>query len=370
MSLGTTKKAAIVRTSKSDTIDTKSIVVSNSIEDKYSDNKIDELIAKIQSQSVPQTKLLYKLPPAPRGWRKMFKEAQAYLDSTEREINKLMQEINTEHKGKNKAETYPEEKNVFRAFALTPLKKVRVVILFQDPYPGTVKVKGKNVPEATGVASSGRPGQKIPKSLYNMFLEIKSCYPDFVIPKDGDIEFWAKQGIFLLNKCLTLQKGVSDSHKKIWNGFIKEVIRAVSTENPRCIYVLWGRKAQEIEKEKYIVSNKHYILTSGHPSPQSYHKHFKGNQHFLIINKILEDELNQEPIYWCKEKYTEHLAELARLKEEEDQNQKDLETEAEEERLRLEAEEEEDRILLQEQKEKERKIVENRKARRTTERTK
>src|SRR5690606_28229695 len=88
----------------------------------------------------------------------------------------------------------------------------------------------------------------IPPSLLNIFKEIKLNYDDFVVPTHGDISSWGRQGILLLNKCLTVLPNQPGSHKDIWDGFIYRVIEGILNINPKCIFVLWGKKAQEIKK--------------------------------------------------------------------------------------------------------------------------
>jgi len=240
-----------------------------------------DLILRIRSERPkPVKNYKYNFPSAPPGWKEIFDKAKPYLDRAEREVNKKMDEY--QH-----GVTYPASKDVFKAFEYTPLSEVRVLILGQDPY---------HTGEAMGLAFSGKPKYPVPKSLQNIYKEIKENYPEWKVPKNGDISHWAKQGVLLLNKCLTVQKGEADSHKGIWDGFTKFIVETVSLTNPRCIYVFWGRKAQEMKSS--IKSTNPLILESGHPSPFSYTRYFKGNQHFILINKLLVEELKGEPISW------------------------------------------------------------------------
>jgi uracil-DNA glycosylase len=240
-----------------------------------------DLIQRIRSERPKIVKnYKYNFPSPPPGWEETFDKARPYLDRAEMEVNKKMEEY--QH-----GVTYPPSKNVFKAFEYTPLSDVRVLILGQDPY---------HTGEAMGLAFSGKSKYPVPKSLQNIYKEIKDNYPEWKMPKDGDISHWAKQGVLLLNKCLTVQKGEADSHKGIWDGFTKFIVETVSLTNPKCIYVFWGRKAQEMKTS--IKSTNPLILESGHPSPFSYSRYFKGNQHFILINKLLVEELKKEPIAW------------------------------------------------------------------------
>ena len=177
---------------------------------------------------------------------------------------------------------FPAGDEFFSAFAQTPLNKVKIVILGQDPYHGPG--------QAHGLAFSVKSPSKPPPSLKNIFkeLDIKSTY--------GDLTSWAEQGVFLLNTVLTVRKSEAHSHKnKGWEEFTDQVIQALSENNNGIIFVLWGGPAQK--KKSLIDADKHYILEAPHPSPLSAYRGFFGCDHFTEINQILQNDKNT-PIDW------------------------------------------------------------------------
>lgn len=181
----------------------------------------------------------------------------------------------------------PAKNEIYRAFALTPLEKVKVVIIGQDPY------HGEN--QANGLAFSVNKGQKIPPSLRNIYREISQNYPDFVIPDHGDLSAWAEQGVLLLNSSLTVSQHKAGSHSKIgWHKFCENCIYHLNDHDP-IVFMLWGNFAKTFAQ--FINHKKHLVLTSPHPSPLSAHHGFFGNNHFKTANKWLIDN-NKEPINW------------------------------------------------------------------------
>lgn len=182
---------------------------------------------------------------------------------------------------------YPKNELVFYAFNKTPLSKVKVVILGQDPY------HGKN--QAHGLSFSAPNGIKNPPSLRNIFKELNS---DLKIPisENGDLTSWAKQGVLLLNACLTVREKEAGSHQKIgWENFTNVVISKLSEEKEGVVFLLWGAFAQ---KKAYLIdSEKHYILQTSHPSPFSAYRGFLGCKCFSKTNVILTKN-NQKPINW------------------------------------------------------------------------
>lgn len=182
---------------------------------------------------------------------------------------------------------YPPKEKIFRAIQETPLPKVKVIIVGQDPYYGG---------QACGLSFSTEKGFPIQPSLKKIYEEIKSCYPDFVVPLHGDISSWCSQGVLLLNMCLTVKPNQAKSHRGIWSGFIFHVLRAVFAQNPRCIVCMWGKEAQKLADNLPETCHK---LTAGHPSPLNSGRGepFTGCKHFLKINEILEKE-GKETIDW------------------------------------------------------------------------
>ncbi len=169
---------------------------------------------------------------------------------------------------------YPEPEAVLRAFKLTPFDQVKVVLVGQDPYhqPG----------QADGLAFSS---DSIPKSLVNIFLELKTDlgYPP---PTKGRLDRWASQGVLLLNRILTVEEGSPLSHKDIgWLDITKEIIQTISQQKDFVVFVLWGTFAQEVIP---WIDSRHYIITAPHPSPLSAYRGFFGHRPFSQINQALQ----------------------------------------------------------------------------------
>ncbi|EGC30160.1 hypothetical protein DICPUDRAFT_158140 [Dictyostelium purpureum] len=191
-------------------------------------------------------------------------------------------------KKENKKPIYPPKDEVFSAFNYTPLKDVKVVIIGQDPYHG----KG----QAHGLSFSVKPGVSPPPSLINIYKELVQDCPPFKQPlKNGFLEPWAKQGVFLLNAALTVEESTPNSHKDFgWYQFTDAVLKILNEQPQPIVFILWGGFAK---KKKSILKGKHhFILESGHPSPLSV-THFKGCKHFSKTNEFLESK-NIEKIDW------------------------------------------------------------------------
>ncbi len=182
---------------------------------------------------------------------------------------------------------YPPSPLIFNAFNLTPFDKVKVVILGQDPYP--------NPGQAHGLAFSVPDGIPAPASLKNIFTELNSDL-GITIPKNGNLEKWARQGVLLLNSSLTVRAGNPASHANIgWQTFTDAAIQGLSTKKEHLVFLLWGNYA--ISKERLIDSNKHLILKTVHPSPLAAHRGFFGCHHFSLTNQYLTSN-NISPIDW------------------------------------------------------------------------
>ena len=182
---------------------------------------------------------------------------------------------------------YPPIDKIFRAFDLTSFNTVRVVILGQDPY------HGQN--QANGLSFSVELGIPTPPSLLNIYKELKN---DLGIepPNHGNLEHWAREGVLLLNTCLTVENGMANSHQgQGWEIFTDAVLSVINAEKLNTIFVLWGRKAQK--KKKIIDISKHLIIESAHPSPLSAHNGFFGSRPFSKINSYLSTN-NLPPVNW------------------------------------------------------------------------
>jgi uracil-DNA glycosylase len=173
---------------------------------------------------------------------------------------------------------FPSNRNILRAFELTPFNDVKVVILGQDPYYR----KG----QAQGLAFSVPNEIRLPPSLRNIYKELES---DLGIKRDrGDLTDWATQGVLLLNTTLTVEEGSPDSHKNLgWRKLTKEVITTLNDERERLVFILWGAKAQAFAT--YLDSDKHCVIMSTHPSPLSAHRGFFGSKPFSKTNVYLKN---------------------------------------------------------------------------------
>lgn len=182
---------------------------------------------------------------------------------------------------------YPHAADWFRAFELTPLDRVKVVILGQDPYHGPG--------QAHGLCFSVQPGVKLPPSLKNIYKELASdlgCTP----VAHGNLEHWARQGVLLLNAVLTVEAGLAASHRgRGWETFTDRAITIVSEHCPPCVFLLWGGHARQ--KKALIDTRRHLVLESPHPSPLSAHRGFFGNHHFSRANAFLAEH-GRAPIDW------------------------------------------------------------------------
>ena len=179
----------------------------------------------------------------------------------------------------NKTLCFPPGSLIFNAFDKCPFDKVKVVILGQDPYHG--------LGQANGLCFSVPAGITFPPSLQNIFKEIKRDL-NYPIPKSGNLQHWASQGVFLLNATLTVRAHQAGSHqKKGWETFTDRVIQYLSQEKEGIVFLLWGGFARQ--KVKFINSQKHMVITSGHPSPLSANRGFWfGNKHFSQCNDYLK----------------------------------------------------------------------------------
>ena len=182
---------------------------------------------------------------------------------------------------------YPPSQLIFNAFNLTPFDKVKVVILGQDPY--------HNVGQAHGLAFSVPNGIMPPPSLKNIFRELQSDI-GMPIPTNGNLESWAREGVLLLNSCLTVSANNPASHQGIgWQRLTDAAINALSEKKEHIVFLLWGNYA--IAKEKLIDTRKHLVLKTVHPSPLSANRGFFGCRHFSQTNTYLSSN-GISPIKW------------------------------------------------------------------------
>lgn len=214
---------------------------------------------------------------------------QSWKDALEPEFNKdyfikLTDFVRGEYlSGKT---VFPEPKNIFNAFNLCPLNQVKVVIIGQDPYhePG----------QAHGLCFSVLPPTPLPPSLQNIYKEIESDIGR-KSKTNGDLTYWATQGVLLLNSTLTVQAHLAASHAgRGWEQFTDAVIHAMGARE-NVVYMLWGSFAQK--KADFVDKNRNLVLKSAHPSPLSAYRGFFGNHHFSRANDYLI-QCGKTPIDW------------------------------------------------------------------------
>lgn len=181
---------------------------------------------------------------------------------------------------------YPPGGLIFNAFDSTPFDQVKVVILGQDPY--------HNPGEAMGLCFSVPRGVKVPPSLVNIYKELQA---DLGIPAPGhgDLSSWTRQGVFLLNAMLTVERNRPQSHQNIgWQTFTDAVIRTLSERREGLVFMLWGNFARK--KKTLIDTERHLVLESAHPSPLAGNA-FSGCRHFSKANAYLESK-GVVPVDW------------------------------------------------------------------------
>jgi uracil-DNA glycosylase len=183
---------------------------------------------------------------------------------------------------------FPAGPNWFLALDLTPLDKVRVVILGQDPYHGPG--------QAHGLCFSVPDGVRPPPSLVNIYKELQSDL-GIAPPAHGFLEHWARQGVLLLNSVLTVEMGLAASHRERgWEKFTDAVIRLVNDREQPVVFMLWGSYAQK--KAAFVDASRHLVLKAPHPSPLSAYSGFLGCKHFSRANAFLVAN-GLSPIDWA-----------------------------------------------------------------------
>ena len=183
---------------------------------------------------------------------------------------------------------YPKGKEIFAAFDKCPVEDLKVVLLGQDPYHG----EG----QANGLSFSVRDGITHPPSLVNIFREIEEDLK-LPYPESGNLSRWAEQGVLLLNATLTVRANTAGSHQgQGWETFTDAVIKSISDNCQHIVFLLWGGFAKK--KMALIDTQKHCVLSSGHPSPLSANRgYWFGNKHFSKTNAYLTS-VGKQAIDW------------------------------------------------------------------------
>lgn len=218
----------------------------------------------------------------PQDWRELLEDQlkAAYY-------KKLEEFVRAERKSHPKS-IFPSDDQVFHAFELTPVSKVKVLVLGQDPYP--------TLGHAHGLAFSVQPTVKpLPASLRNIFKELNSDL-GIPAPATGNLSSWAEQGVLLMNTVLTVREGEANSHQKQgWEKLTDSIIEKLSERSTPIVFVLWGNPAQK--KETLIDTSKHAVIKSAHPSPLAASRGFFGSKPFSQINQLLK-KIGQTQIDW------------------------------------------------------------------------
>lgn len=210
--------------------------------------------------------------PMDSTWKSLLKDEfqKEYLQELE---SFLKSEVD------NGQSIFPDRENIFEALNKTPINKVKVVIIGQDPYHG----EG----QAHGLSFSVQDGVKVPPSLRNIYKELSEDL-GIVTPENGNLTRWAEEGVLLLNDVLTVRKSEAASHqKKGWEVFTNRIIELLSERCENVVFILWGSGAQK--KGKKVDEQKHLIIKSVHPSPLSSYRGFFGSKPFSKCNQYLLD---------------------------------------------------------------------------------
>ena len=220
-----------------------------------------------------------QMPPISNDWLEPLKP-----EFQKTYYKELFQKVTEEYQTRK---IFPPADDIFNAFHLTPLSKVKVVIIGQDPY--------HNDGQAHGLCFSVKPDVEIPPSLVNIYKELEDdlgCY----VPNNGYLTKWAEQGVLMLNTVLTVRAHQAASHQNMgWEQFTDAAIRAVNEVDRPVVFLLWGRPAQQ--KQSLLNNPKHLILKAPHPSPLSAYRGFFGCKHFSQTNEFLVQN-GLEPIDW------------------------------------------------------------------------
>lgn len=201
-------------------------------------------------------------------------------------INYINQELEKELKLlDNIVDIFPKPDKILNCFDLCNVEDVKVILVGQDPYINKFDINGVVIPQAMGLSFSVPKGINIPPSLKNIYKELKD---DLNIENShGDLTKWNKQGVLLLNRSLTVREGKSNSHKKMWDGFMEKVVEYINEKKSNCVFILWGNDAKKLKK--LINNNKHLILEGTHPSPLGANKGgFFGGKYFSKTNEYLK----------------------------------------------------------------------------------
>ena len=193
------------------------------------------------------------------SWSDLFENIiiKEKIDNINQELEKELKLLD------NIIDIFPKPDKILNCFDLCSVEDIKVILVGQDPYINKFDINGVVTPQAMGLSFSVPKEINIPPSLKNIYKELKD---DLNIENlHGDLTNWNKQGVLLLNRSLTVREGKSNSHKKMWNGFMEKVIEYINEKKSNCVFILWGNDAKKLKK--LINNDKHLILEGTHPSP-------------------------------------------------------------------------------------------------------
>lgn len=229
--------------------------------------------------------------PIDISWEKLFDSLfeDKRFSVINNQIKKYLEKNNPDH-------LYPKPQYIFKTFCMTPIDKVKVVIIGQDPYFNCESYKDRVCPQAYGLSFSVPVGIDIPPSLQNIYKNLLEYGHIKKIPDHGCLDYWAYQGCLMLNSALTVIDGQKNCHQSDWKWFTDNIIKYISDKKDKVVFVLWGGDAYK--KINLIDLDKHEVVISSHPSGLSAHQQFKSyssfnNQdHFGLINSYLTEKID------------------------------------------------------------------------------
>lgn len=234
----------------------------------------------------------------PSAWLSLLQKHSSLGERAVAVIHELEQKVAVQERAG--AEVYPPLADRYRALREVSPQDCVAVIVGQDPYHQTVKLKdGSEIPQATGLSFSVPNSAKFPPSLRNIFKEL-SADLGVPMPAGGDLSHWSEQKVLMLNAVLTVERGSPKAHDKFgWQALTSAIIEALSRTRTGLVLVLWGNSAKELKA--HIIDNGHTIIESSHPSPigGSCNKGFFGSRPFSRVNEALSRQ-NRKPIEWVR----------------------------------------------------------------------
>ena len=230
-------------------------------------------------------KKAFEVPDYPEHWKAEFENADSLIRHALTFVNEQIS---------SGCRVFPQNKDLFRAFELVKPKEVRLIVIAQDPYHSVDADTG--LPVATGMSFECR-GKKLQPSLANVFKELKRTHG--VCPSTGDLSHWAKQGVLLINTCLTVNEGKAKSHGTIWNPAMIKILQSFFDKKRKVIVALWGAEARKFfEKAAFGYKKANtLIVQKGHPSSLNTTNPFVGCGFFEEVDEIYE-ESGLEKIDW------------------------------------------------------------------------